>query len=593
MSPIANVFLNKSIKKNGAERVLFLLLFSYVILRAIYVPPLHDEVATFFHYIETGDIWSDSAMLDANNHLLNSYLSRFSYLIFGEGLWALRLPNVLTYAIYFWSVVSIVKQLKTSFAYWMALLALNTLPFVIEYFAMTRGYGLGIAFLMGSIAWIVKWQQHGKTIYLMAGMLLAWLCVFANLIFINSFVLLAFFVVVKSISTFSLQKSWFSILTVVSSSLALWPLITFGLRMKNAGALYYGSLDGLWEVTGKSLSNYTLFSAHVWIKWMLVAVIVSIIIWSLRYMITNKFRKSLASVPLFLVYLFLGNLVVTLILAWFFEVNYPEDRAGIHFVLFFILSITFLLDDLSVPIVSVVLFFFPLSFLVKFNFSQTVVTPDQTLSYEFYRKVRKKLEHHQSVQIYPTQSLIWPYYERSQSDKILVKMGREVEPSQDMILTRKPFYSQAEHTDFRSILFDPLTADHLLQNKRDRVVRYSVNFELNESYETGRQELARHKVEQGKFLTIHLKGLIYVQGVNDITVEIEGLNSAGEREHFIYFPLRWYYGSKANEYKFELNQGITLHQYDIDELRISLINQTGSLIKVEDSDLYLEYLSDQ
>ena len=207
---------------------LFYLLFFYLVLRAAYVPPLHDEVATFFHYVEVGDIWSDTAVLDANNHLLNSYLSRFTYLLFGENFFFLRLPNILAFFIYFWSVVHLLKGLNHRFNYLIALVALNTIPFIFEYFALTRGYGLGLAFFTLSIALLFRWIKNQQSGVLFFSLIAGWLSVFSNLIFINSFVLLIFAVLVFFIVhrvNFTLKRYAFQFGSIVLVGTLTYPLI--------------------------------------------------------------------------------------------------------------------------------------------------------------------------------------------------------------------------------------------------------------------------------------------------------------------------------------------------------------------------------
>ncbi|HNS46120.1 MAG TPA: hypothetical protein PKH94_02665, partial [Bacteroidales bacterium] len=64
------------------EKILFvafgLLLWIYVWLRAIQVPLIYDEIATFFHYIHSSSFLPFRSHLDANNHLLNSALTWIS-----------------------------------------------------------------------------------------------------------------------------------------------------------------------------------------------------------------------------------------------------------------------------------------------------------------------------------------------------------------------------------------------------------------------------------------------------------------------------------------------------------------------------------
>ena len=61
---------------------LFTFLYTYLIIRCIYVPVLHDELATFFYYIQPDNYMPPKAHWDANNHILNSMLSNWSYHLF-------------------------------------------------------------------------------------------------------------------------------------------------------------------------------------------------------------------------------------------------------------------------------------------------------------------------------------------------------------------------------------------------------------------------------------------------------------------------------------------------------------------------------
>ena len=72
---------------------LFGFVFIYLVLRAYFNEPLHDEVATFFNYIETGRIFGEGVIQVAQNHLLNTYASRWMYLMFGDDFFFLRIPR--------------------------------------------------------------------------------------------------------------------------------------------------------------------------------------------------------------------------------------------------------------------------------------------------------------------------------------------------------------------------------------------------------------------------------------------------------------------------------------------------------------------
>jgi len=83
--------------------ILFSLLYVYIILRAILVPMAHDEVATFFHFVHTGHFLPHQAIQDANNHLLNSFLTWIFYTITGSPLpLTLRLSNLIFFPLFFY-----------------------------------------------------------------------------------------------------------------------------------------------------------------------------------------------------------------------------------------------------------------------------------------------------------------------------------------------------------------------------------------------------------------------------------------------------------------------------------------------------------
>ena len=52
----------------------------------------HDESKTFYSFISRGWIETITNYYVPNNHVFHSVLSRFSFLIFGNEEWAIRLP---------------------------------------------------------------------------------------------------------------------------------------------------------------------------------------------------------------------------------------------------------------------------------------------------------------------------------------------------------------------------------------------------------------------------------------------------------------------------------------------------------------------
>ena len=165
------------------------LLTVYALLRAWFVAPLHDENATFFHFIETGAIWGKGSLLDANNHLLNSYIGRFFYNLFGENYFLFRLPTALSTGLYFGVVWKLTSSFAINWQRWLITLAIVCVPFVFDYFSYTRGYGLALFFFCCALYFLQRWLITAKYHLLISLVLCLVLSISANLTFLVSAVL--------------------------------------------------------------------------------------------------------------------------------------------------------------------------------------------------------------------------------------------------------------------------------------------------------------------------------------------------------------------------------------------------------------------
>ncbi len=563
--------------ENIFEWVLFYLLFIYLVFRAIYVPPLHDEVATFFHFIEYGDIWSDTAVLDANNHLLNSYLSRFFYLIFGEHFFYLRLPNLFAFFIYFWSIVQLLKGLNHRLNYLIALVALNTIPFVFEYFALTRGYGLGLAFFTLSIALLFNWIKTQKSVVLLFSLIAGWLSVFANLVFINSFALLIFIVIVFMIvhrANYTLKKYVFQIGSLLLVGVVIYPLIQFGLKLKNSGSLYYGGLDGFWEVTGRSLSKLVFFSDSPILKWFIIGSLLVIATETLTQLLEKKWWEFLHKHSTIIVVFLLGNIVITWGISEVMGVNYPEDRAGIYFVILYIISAIYMLDKIKWKYSGIPLLFFPMTFLYSMNLSSTSVTPDQILSPEFYEEIREYADDSSSIQMYTTQHLAWAYYERAKKDKFFVMNEKHPNAINDLIVTRKPFYNPEIHADLLPVRKDSLTKNYILIQEEPLIRKKIAQKEVTIPWNSNEfSELITFEPDRAGNYLFSLRSTIEIDSIyNDLNVVFSGNDETGEQVYYTYFPLRWYFGARNLNFEFKINHAVSLLEKKIKSLNLYLWN---------------------
>src|ERR1700749_4924389 len=84
--------------------------FIVVALRSYLVPFNHDETASFFMFIQSGNYMPFYSNTDANNHVLNSFLSNMCFHIFGSSPFSLRLPNLLGFVVLIFATFRISKH---------------------------------------------------------------------------------------------------------------------------------------------------------------------------------------------------------------------------------------------------------------------------------------------------------------------------------------------------------------------------------------------------------------------------------------------------------------------------------------------------
>lgn len=365
-------------------------LFVYVVLRAVLVPITYDEAATFFHYIRVGQYWPGVAHWDANNHILNSFLSICSYRTFGvDEIW-LRLPNVLAGALYLFMTVKLSSLLSSKWLKWMLILGLCGNHFMLEFFSVTRGYGLSMALLLSALYPLYQWAEKGKPILLATALVLMQLATLANLS-----LLIANLLLVSGATLWLLWKHRdrlvLSIAPLLLSAFCIKWFVELSFEYKERGLLYYGSGKGFWESTIASLAEFgfpaveAVFPAASMLALMILMVV------CIYYVL----RKGVGRALLF-GYLFWGCALAIVLMHHLLEVNYPEDRVAMHFLVLFPFALIFLLDGIeSKPIrliAPIVLLIFPVNMLLSANLAHVRLWKVDACAKEFYEEVRRYSE---------------------------------------------------------------------------------------------------------------------------------------------------------------------------------------------------------
>lgn len=375
-------------RSERSERIAFIalsaLVFAYIAARAVRVPVTHDEAMTFFMYVETGDFLPFRAHWDAGNHLLSTALGWSGYSAFGLHAWALRLPSVLAfvlYAGYAWRWGLALRQPLIRWCFWAALLLM---PFLLDFFALFRGYGLALAFWLMAVHELCALLERRSTARLLRT-LGAMAC--------------------AGFSSLSLLTPWAALLAITATvilyrplrgkSLAVqlggWVLLgaapflfatAYVHELSLRGALYYG-VDGLLSGTLPSLLKMLLGSTG---SWAVAGILAALGITTLCAAQAVRARdRSLGAWALVVATgLLVAEVAARILLFHWQGTPFPEDRTALHWVPLFLLLFAFSADRLSprmphVKWAALLLLVFPLRTLATADLSTTLYWPEQAI----------------------------------------------------------------------------------------------------------------------------------------------------------------------------------------------------------------------
>ena len=321
--------------------LLFLLLWVYLIVRAFTVFYIHDEIVTKWSYVVHWNPFPNQGDLDANNHFLLSFLAgSFTRLFNSDSMFLIRLGSVLAFPIYFWSIFRLKYLFEQKWNFYALLIVLTTSSFLIEYFALARGYGLGLAFLVFSLQQMICYFDSNSKKALI-GSLIGWvLTIYASLTLLPITLIAVFFLLIYTVR----KKFYFWIIPILLMIIPLGYFVEYSFTLKELGKLYYGGEEGFFYSTIHSLTQYIWLVKSTWVDIALVLLTGFILFVSVRrfWKTKNIFDPKL----LFSIFLFVG---VASILGqnWILGINYPEDRTAMSLIVFFFAALFFALDEIK------------------------------------------------------------------------------------------------------------------------------------------------------------------------------------------------------------------------------------------------------
>lgn len=443
------------------------LIFIYLLLRAKFVPFVHDECASFFHYVFSNSFLPWKASWDANNHVVNSMLMTLFYKISGTDILGLRLPNVLSFLLYFYSVFQISKKIENNFLRITFFVSLMLSHGFIEFFALARGYGMSMAFLSATLLFAIKLFENYKHKYLLFYFLFQFFAVWANLTLIPVLIIADFLILIILFRKSEKTKSKFYFIFSLLSLISKIPAVIFGFELNSKGALYYGDTIGFWHLSVQRLQvllwgNYNKLTDLIIISLVLLfAIAFGILVKTKKINYKQFFFSSLFI--LIIIGIFAQNIIL--------KINFPEDRTGMYLFPLFMFALFFVLDNekfkFSKYLTSIV-FIMPLHFVINLNLTHTLLWKQEHIPVRFYEKIAE-LKNENEIFVggsHKTHGFQWAFYD-IQHNKHLgpLQHGKYYNSNFDYLILRKEETDSINSDEYKLILDDKASGNMLLTKK--------------------------------------------------------------------------------------------------------------------------------
>lgn len=334
---------------NKAFIVLSVIIFIIIAIRAAVVPFCHDETATFFYYIQPGDFLPYTSHIDTNNHILNSFLAWICFHLFGDSPFSLRLPNLFSLAVFIIAVYRLTKSLAHTSSKIILFAGLLVSFHWLSFFDVCRGYGISMAFMTLALSYIPDYIEHKNLVNIIKIYALLDIAICANLMLVIVTLLITALIFLFQLYYRSFFKTWNLLIAITHIGIVLyWVMYSFFIQhvLQQVSFFFPGAGDSYWQITFVTLIHTIVGKQNHLVDMAIICIYLIFMIIFLYFLI--KVIKQKQVMPL-LYTIFLACMMNGLIIGFYLlkkicGINYPEDRTGMFFYLFFILNVAFIVE---------------------------------------------------------------------------------------------------------------------------------------------------------------------------------------------------------------------------------------------------------
>ena len=337
-----NVVLGKHAPQRKAAQLIVtfigLLLLAYTTARAITVSFSWDESWTWVHHVSKNMFYQEAfGKMGGNHHLLNVWLMWLCDKLFGDGVLSLRLPNLIANALYLYASARIALKARSGICAVAVFLLLNIHPYLLDFFSLARGYGLGCGFMMLSLWHAVEYfQGEGEVRHVKWTAGFAGLAAMSQVIMINYLLALGL-AFLLTWATWALRgklvpwkKYLFALCIPCAIGLAL--ILPNALGLFKGGGLDFGC-NTFWNCMVRTLGEKVLYhQPYAWpvlrIMALGIAAVAAVCLVTIIAAVRSGWATRLR--PMFFGLLVLGGCLLSFLLQQLlFEVPLPQSRTGL------------------------------------------------------------------------------------------------------------------------------------------------------------------------------------------------------------------------------------------------------------------------
>lgn len=573
-------------------RATALLLWVYLAVRAYYVPPVHDETATFFIYVQSGNYIPGEAFWDANNHILNSALAHFFYGLAGSSVFVLRLASLLffplfAYYVYKWTSLFFEKYERIIVAAGMLMLHALT-----EYFGYARGYGMSWAACMGLVYYLSAYATGFRVRHLIGFNLLVLLSLGASL----NLLVIVLIACVFMAAVVLYRRKWWHLCILTLNTWWIYKAVRYSFALKERGALYYGGENGFVQDTVQSVAGLLLARETAWGGALLIGMaLLSLVLLPLGLR-RQKFTEWLLSPGMALYALFWGNVAAIFVMHRFMHVKYPTDRTALHLLLLLVPLLYLALKRSGLgkqalySTLGSLSLLYTLSFAYSCNITHSTFWKSERLPLSFFTYVQEHSRGYDAyVSGYKMTAYIWAFYNyRGAAGMNNVQADDYPQVHGDFMILDPELWTDTLKSLYDVALQDPYNGKYLLRKKRQMQLSPldTLNFSDNTQFSDMYFDLLKYEhTERAKEpLCFEISALIHSEERPTAEFLLKEQEEGSGTERFNTIHLSWYREQlpAAEGYRFRQrmylpnpgghNRSVTLFIYNPQQQKISIRN---------------------